>query len=122
MQEEGSTLQEVQQNERLIIASAASTPQGFHKGIPHTGGFKEPVQPVNVPSENFTGRPDRTEEKKGKYISHCENLNYMMTFRLLEQYMFNQVVNCIIIIIIYIRYITYDFLHFIKIMYFPNSR
>ena len=64
MQEEGSTLQEVQQNDGLIIASAASTA----RGIPRTGGCKDPVQLVNVPSENFTQRPDRTEEKKGKYI------------------------------------------------------
>lgn len=70
MQQEASTLQvQLGENELGLIASAASTPQGFRKGIPHTGGFKEQVPPVNVPSKNFSGRPDRTEEKKGKYKS-----------------------------------------------------
>ena len=69
MQQEASTLQvQLGKNEGLI-ASAASTPQGFRKEIPHTGGFKEQVPPVNIPSKNFPGRPDRTEEKKGKYKS-----------------------------------------------------
>ncbi|XP_044176517.1 uncharacterized protein LOC114972098 isoform X1 [Acropora millepora] len=64
MEQEASTLQvQLGKNEGLI-ASAASTPQGFRKEIPHTGGFKEQVPPVNVPSKNFLGRPDRTEEKK----------------------------------------------------------
>ena len=60
-------LQEVQQNEGF--ESASSTPQGSHKGIPqHTGG--EPVAPdVNILSKNFSGQPDRTKEKKGKYKS-----------------------------------------------------
>ena len=68
MQQEASTLQVLSENEGLI-ASAASTPQGFRKGLPHTGGFKEQVPPVSVPSKNFRGRPDRTEEQKGKYKS-----------------------------------------------------
>jgi len=70
MQQEASTLQ-VQLNENEgLIASAASTPQGFRKGnLPHTGGFKEQELPVSVPSKNFPERPDRTEEKKGKYKS-----------------------------------------------------
>ena len=69
MQQEASTLQvQLSENERLI-ASAASTPQGIRKGIPDTGGFKEQELPVSVPSKNFPERPDRTEEKKGKYKS-----------------------------------------------------
>ncbi|XP_074620415.1 uncharacterized protein LOC141879166 isoform X3 [Acropora palmata] len=69
MQQEASTLQvQLSENEGLI-ASAASTPQGFRKGIPHTGGFKEQVPPVSVPSKNFPGQPDRTEEKKDESAS-----------------------------------------------------
>ena len=58
-------LQEVQQNKGF--ESASSTPQGSHKGIPHTGG--EPVPYVNVLPKHFSGQPDRTKEKKGKYKS-----------------------------------------------------
>lgn len=71
MLQEASPLQvQLSENEGLI-ASAASTPQAFRKGIPHTGGFKEQELPVSVPSKNFPGRPDRTvnKEKKGKYKS-----------------------------------------------------
>ena len=68
MKQEASTLQ-VQLSENEGFASAASTPQEFRKGIPHSGGFKEQVPPVNVPSKNFPGQPDRTGEKKGKYKS-----------------------------------------------------
>ena len=55
IQQEASTSQEVQQNERLIIASA--------------GGFEESLPPVNVLPKNSTRQTDRAEEKKGKYKS-----------------------------------------------------
>ena len=67
IQQEVSTSQEVQQNEGLIIASAASTPQRSRKGIPNTGGFEESLPPVNVLPKNSTRQTDRAEEKKGKY-------------------------------------------------------
>ena len=59
-------LQEVQLNKGF--ESASSTPQGSRKGIPqHTGG--KPVLYVDVPPKHFSGQPDRTKEKKGKYKS-----------------------------------------------------
>ena len=76
IQQETSTSQEVQQNAGLIIASAASTPQRSRKGIPHIGGFEESLPSVNVLPKNFTRQTDRTEEKKGKITSHCENLQH----------------------------------------------
>lgn len=62
-------LQEIQQNEGFESAPASS-PQGSLTEIPHTGRFKELVLDINVLPKDFSGQPQRTEEKKGyKYKS-----------------------------------------------------